>query len=917
MTAESNTDRTLPASYDPSQVEDRWYATWESRGLFHTEPDPSTSPFTIVIPPPNITGMLTMGHVLNNTLQDVFLRWERMKGRPTCWIPGTDHAGIATQTVVEKMLKKTEGKSRHDLGRDAFLTRVWEWRDQYGSIIVQQLRKLGVSCDWDRQVFTMDPDLSTAVREVFIRLYRKGLIYRGKRIINWDPVAHTALSDEEVNYKEQNGKLYYFRYPVLVDGRPSETDWLVVATTRPETMLGDTAVAVHPEDERYRALIGKQVLLPLMDRPIPVIADTYVDMSFGTGVVKITPAHDPNDFEVGLRHDLPRINVMNVDASINEEGGVYQGLDRAEARKRIVADMEVRGLVEKIDDYVHSVGYSERTDVPIEPWLSDQWFVNMKPLAEPALDVVRRGLVRFHPERWVKTFEHWMTNVRDWTISRQLWWGHRIPMYYCDACGWQDALHALPEACPSCGHTAIRQDEDVLDTWFSSWLWPFSVHGWPKDTPALRSFYPTALLVTAPDIIFFWVARMIMAGLEFMKDIPLPDGSPRTRDEDLVPFHDVYFTSIIRDEQGRKMSKSLGNSPDPLDVIREYGADALRFTVLYLAPLGQDVLFSSNKCELGRNFANKIWNAARFVLTNRDRIEAEQGGPLTPEDRTGELGLEDRWIQSRLQETMRDMADTMARFRINEATKLLYEFVWHDFCDWYIELIKYRLYSDDPRQQRQALAQVLSILDTMLALLHPFMPFLTEELWHRIDEHRAADSLMRHTLPPADPTAIDPAAITSMTFLQNLVEEVRTMRGELNVPPSRPCRLVIRCTDEAAIPMIQDNRHFLARLARIEAVEVGIGLPRPKLSASAVVGGHDVYLPLEGLIDLDAERARLGKEIDRIAGMLKGITAKLANEGFTSRAPQDVVENEKQKHAHFTATLARLQANLDALREDA
>jgi len=596
MSQEPQQPETLASAYSPQDVEDRWYAFWEDRRLFHAEPDAAKSQFSILMPPPNITGMLTMGHVLNHTLQDVFVRWRRLLGEHVCWIPGTDHAGIATQTVVEKTLKKDEGKSRHDLGRDLFLERVWQWREKFGGIIMAQLRKLGNSSDWERTVFTMDPELSYAVREVFIRLYKKGLIYRGKRIINWDPIAHTALSDEEVVYKEQQGKLYHFRYPVMIDGSPSKTEWLVLATTRPETMLGDTAVAVHPDDERYKHLVGKYVWLPLMDREIPVVADTYVDMEFGTGVVKITPAHDPNDFEVGQRHQLPQINVMDVDASINELGGKYKGLDRFAARKQVVADLEELGLVEKIDDYTHSVGFSDRTDVPVEPYLSDQWFVSMKPLAEPALEVVRNGVVRFHPERWVKTYEHWMTNIRDWTISRQLWWGHRIPVFYCNDCSWQDAMHDSPGVCPKCGGSNIRQDDDVLDTWFSSWLWPFSVHHWPKDTPDLRYFYPTSLLVTAPDIIFFWVARMIMAGMEFMKDIPNFDGSPRTKPEDLVPFHDVYFTSIIRDEKGRKMSKSLGNSPDPLEVIQEYGADALRFTVSYLAPLGQDVLFSTSKC---------------------------------------------------------------------------------------------------------------------------------------------------------------------------------------------------------------------------------------------------------------------------------------------------------------------------------
>ena len=916
----------LAPAYDPAQVEDAWYAFWEQQRLFHAEPDPGRKSFTVVIPPPNITGMLTMGHVLNNTLQDVFVRWHRMLGENAVWIPGTDHAGIATQTVVEKTLKKDEGKSRHDLGREEFLGRVWEWRGKFGDIIIRQLRKLGVSCDWDRTVFTMDEGLSDAVREVFIRLYKKGLIYRGKRIINWDPVSHTALSDEEVVYKEQQGKLWHIRYPVMIDGKPSDSEFLVVATTRPETMLGDTAVAVHPDDERYQKYIGKTVFLPLMEREIPVVADAYVEWSFGTGVVKITPAHDPNDFEVAGRHDLPRINVMNVDASINEEGGAYAGLDRYDARKRIVADLEEQGMLEKIEDYTHSVGFSDRTDVAVEPYLSDQWFVAMQTLAEPALQVVRDGVVKFYPERWVKTYEHWMTNIRDWTISRQLWWGHRIPVFHCDACGWEDALHENPQTCPKCGAAGVRQDEDVLDTWFSSWLWPFSVHHWPKDTMDLRAFYPTSVLVTGPDIIFFWVARMIMAGLEFMPEIPLPDGSPRTEAKDLVPFHDVYFTSIIRDEKGRKMSKSLGNSPDPLDVIAEYGADALRFTVAYLAPLGQDVLFSTKKCEIGRNFANKLWNAGRFLLMNRQKVE-DQGEWLysdgawhaadgSTEADSGDLPLEDRWIFSRLQESTGALHETMERYRVNDMAKALYEFIWHDFCDWYIELIKERLYSSDARVQRETLARALRIYDAILHLLHPIMPFITEEIWHKVQPGRDGMSLMTQSLPVADTAQIDEAAVAQMGFLQSLVEGVRTIQGEMNVPAGKSCDVVINCLDEAQVRAVQENTHFLARLARIGSIDAAVGATRPRLSASTVVAGADVFVPLEGLIDIAVEKQRLEKEIQRVSGLLKGIDSKLGNAKFVDNAPADVVEREKEKQASFSRTLEKLQTNLQSLEND-
>jgi len=922
-------NESLASAYDPAAVEDDWYRFWEEHGLFHAEPDPEKTPFTVVIPPPNITGMLTMGHVLNNTLQDVFVRWHRLKGEHTCWIPGTDHAGIATQTVVEKTLKREEGKSRHDLGREEFLERVWQWRDKFGDIIIRQLRKLGVSCDWERTVFTMDPELSRAVREVFIRLYKKGLIYRGKRIINWDPVAHTALSDEEVVYKEQQGKLWHMRYPVVIDGTPSDSEFLVVATTRPETMLGDTAVAVHPEDDRYQKYIGKTVLLPLMEREIPIVADTYVDREFGTGVVKITPAHDPNDFEVGARHELEQINVMDVDASINELGGAYNGLDRYEARKRIVADLEARGLIEKIEDYTHSVGFSDRTDVAIEPYLSDQWFVSMKSLAEPALDVVRNGTVKFYPERWVKTYEHWMTNIRDWTISRQLWWGHRIPVYYCDACGWQDAMHEMPGACPDCGKSGqLRQDEDVLDTWFSSWLWPFSVHGWPEDSSDLRYFYPTSVLVTGPDIIFFWVARMIMAGLEFMPGIPRPDGSPRTEAKDLVPFHSVYFTSIIRDEKGRKMSKSLGNSPDPLDVIGEYGADALRFTVTYLAPLGQDVLFSTQKCEIGRNFANKVWNAGRFLLMNRQKIEEQgewqfreghwhQTEALVPlAVTTPEMELEDRWIYSRLHSTIQALHDSMDRYRVNDMSKALYDFIWHDFCDWYIELIKDRLYSQDEKLKRLTLERALYVYDAILKLLHPVMPFVTEEIWHKTEPGREGDSLMNQHLPELQEQYIDEHAVVQMNFLQSLVEGVRTIQGEMNVPAGKQCDVVINCHDEEQLAAINENLHFLERLARIAHVDAGIGKQRPRLSASTVINGADVYVPLEGLIDIAVERARIEKEITRVSGLLKGIDSKLGNAKFLENAPEDVVAREREKQASFRRNLEKLQSNLHSLENE-
>ncbi len=919
----------IPKIYSPHSVEDKWYQAWGKNKIFHAEPDSTKEPYAIVIPPPNITGMLHMGHILNNTLQDIYIRWNRMVGKSACWIPGTDHAGIATQTVVEKMLKTEEGLSRHDLGREKFVERVWQWREKFGSIIIEQLRKLGVSCDWDRLVFTMDDGLSYAVKEVFIRLYKKGLIYRGKRIINWDPIAHTALSDEEVNHKQQKGKLYFFKYPLIVNGRASDEQFLTIATTRPETMLGDTAVAVNPRDERYKKFIGQKVLLPLMNREILVIADDYVDSTFGTGVVKITPAHDPNDFEVAQRHNLPSINVMTFDASINENGGKYFRQDRFTARKNIVHDLTTLGLVDKIEDYENAVGYSYRTDVPVEPFLSDQWFVKMKPLAERALEVVLNGTIKFYPEHWVKTYENWMINIRDWCISRQLWWGHRIPVYYCGDCSWQDARHEAPPYCPNCRSEKITQDEDVLDTWFSSWLWPFSVHQWPRDSADLRYFYPTNLLVTAPDIIFFWVARMIMAGLEFMPEIPKPDGSKRIVDNDLVPFHDVYFTSIIRDDTGKKMSKSLGNSPDPLDVIQEYGADALRFTVIYLAPLGQDVLFSKEKCEIGRNFANKIWNAGRFLLTKKNVIEEKgdwhfrnsrwisdhQNQDIKLSSWSDEFELEDEWIFSQLHLLIRNLNSAIENYRVNDASKALYDFVWHDYCDWYIELIKERLSSSDENLQRLTLERALKVYDAILHLLHPFMPFITEELWHKIEERKRDESISQSRMPLFDDSYINDAAVSTMTYLQQIVESVRTIRGEMNIPPSIMCDAVINTHDQKRAEIVQSNIHFLERLARIEKVHVGMDMTKPPFAASAVVMGDDVFIPLKGLIDLNTERKRLTKEVKRIEEILKGIESKLHNEKFVHSAPSNIVEREREKLETFTRTLDKLRSNLHSLSE--
>ena len=897
----------LSKVYNPKDVEDKWYSWWESNHLFHAAVNKDKAPYTIVIPPPNITGILTMGHVLNNTLQDVFVRWKRMQGFEACWIPGTDHAGIATQNAVEKSLAK-EGKHRRDIGREKFIELVWHWREKYGSTIIQQLRKLGVSCDWERERFTMDDGLSNAVKEVFIRLFDKGLIYRGKYIVNWCPQHQTALSDDEVDHAESNGNLYYIKYPIV-----GSNEHAVIATTRPETMLGDTALCVHPKDERYKHLIGKTAILPLVGRKLPIIADDYIDLSFGTGVMKVTPAHDTNDFLLGQRHELPQLNIFDETAHLNSSvPKEYEGMDRFECRTQLVKDLEAQNFLLKVEPYLHNIGKCYRCHTIIEPWLSDQWFVKMKPLAAPALRVVHEGKIQFHPDRWAKVYEHWMTNIRDWCISRQIWWGHRIPVYYAPDGNYVPARNE-EEARKKLGLAAdvpIRQDEDVLDTWFSSWLWPFSTLGWPEDNADLHYFNPTDILVTAPDIIFFWVARMIMANMEFMKGTPGRDGKPRKKDDDLIPFRDVYFTSIIRDEQGRKMSKSLGNSPDPLDVIDQYGADALRFTIAYLSPLGQDVLFSSEKCDLGRNFANKIWNIGDGNIS-LDTLPMEY------------LDLADQWILSRLNYAIKSFNASLNQFHVNEATKLIYDFVWHDFCDWYVEMVKTRFYGDEPKEVKTVVViRALWIFDQALRLMHPVMPFISEELWQNLSE-RKGQSLMRASFPVVSEHHINQTVEDELNFVIKVVEAVRNIRGELNVAPSKQIEVHMHLHGEFGEKLavnanyIQGLLNYIDRLCRAKTVPTWASasekFERPKASASAVVEGTEIYVPLVGIIDLDAERKRLEKEIARLQGLVDGIGKKLTNASFVDRAPKEVVEKEREKQKNITMNMEKLKTSLAQL----
>jgi len=929
----------IPTRYNPQETEDKWYKFWEENNLFCAKPNPSKKPFSIVIPPPNVTGILHMGHALNNTIQDILIRYHRMKGYETLWVPGTDHAGIATQNVVEKAIAK-EGLRRQDLGREKFVQRVWQWREQYGSTIINQLKKLGASCDWSRTRFTMDEEYSKAVIEVFVSLYQKGLIYRGDYIINWCPRCQTALSDEEAPYQQVQGKLYYLRYPLKKEISDSKSktldsflakdnkneDYIVVATTRPETMLADTAVAVNPKDKRFKRLVGKTVILPLMEREIPIIADDFVDPDFGTGIVKVTPAHDPNDYQIGKRHNLEFINIMRPDGLLNENAGKYQGLERYKAREMVLQDLQGRGLVEKIQEYSHSVGHCYRCHTIIEPYFSKQWFVKMKPLAKPAIEAVKKGKIKFYPKRWTKVYLNWMENIQDWCISRQIWWGHRLPVYYCKNCLEQLKSQLLnekiqttnksedigfeqkgiivsrtkPSSCPVCGSTDIYQDEDVLDTWFSSWLWPFATFGWPFDfdnkesqrqqaKKDLEYFYPTSVLVTAQEIIFFWVARMIMAGLEFMKGIP---------------FRDVYIHGTVRDITGKKMSKSLGNIIDPLDIIKEYGCDALRFSLISLTATGQDVFLAKEKFEAGRNFANKIWNASRFILMNLnfDLVNKD----LCLFFKENNLTLPQRWILSSLYESQLKIEKALSVYRLNEAINILYDFFWHKFCDWYLEIAKLSI-----KEQSTQLV-LYKVLEKSLRMLHPFMPFITEEIWQRFPGQKTSISMS--FWPHLQKQIIDREATDQMQVIIDCVVGIRNLRAVLNITSNQKVKISINCPDKINKKILQENCDIIKWLCFGQDVEFTSLKKLDNSISSVLANGIKIFLILGQDIDKEKEIKRLSEQLRQLEQMYNNKLSRLKNKEFLKKAPEDIVSKEKESLLNLKEQVKKLKEILYAFR---
>lgn len=883
MTEEHN----IPKVYDPASVEKKWYEFWEKNRYFHAEPEPGKKPFSIVIPPPNITGKLHMGHALDNTLQDILIRWHRMMGDNTLWMPGYDHAGLATQIKVEEVLKKEEGKTRFDLGREEFVKRVWAWKEEYGDRIINQLKCLGISCDWERKRFTMDEGCSRAVRETFVSLFEKGLIYKGTRITNWCVNCHTALSDIEVEHEDTPGHLWYVRYPVVGE----EDTYLTIATTRPETIPGDTAVAVNPEDERYAKLIGKTLRLPILNREIPVIADSYVDTKFGTGAVKITPSHDPNDYEMGLRHNLPEIVVIGKDGVMTEEAGPFAGLERYECRKQIVARLKEEGYLVKIEEHSHAVGHCQRCHNIVEPLVSTQWFVKMQPLVKAAVDCVTDGRTQFVPERFTKNYTGWMENIHDWCISRQIWWGHRIPVWYCDDCGEMSASRTDLEKCPKCGSTHIHQDEDALDTWFSSALWPFSTMGWPDNTELLKQFYPTSVLVTGYDIIFFWVARMLIMGMEFMKEIP---------------FEKVFIHGLVRDSQGRKMSKSLGNGIDPLEVIEKYGADTLRFMLITGNTPGNDMRFYWERVEGTRNFANKIWNASRFALMNMEGYDKD--AELAP------YTLADKWILSRLQDTVKDVTGLLERFELGEAGRAIYDFIWSEVCDWYIEIAKPRLYNKEAAAERATAQHVLAtVLVSAMKLLHPYMPFITEEIYQCLPHE--AESIMISKWPVADESLIDPEAERGMNAIMDSIKAIRNMRAEVNANPGKKIPAIMLVSEDLR-EVVAHNDSYIKLLGSIDNLELRpLNGEKPENAMAAVVTGIEVYLPLAGLIDVEKETQRLSKELAAMEKDLQRAGGKLNNAGFLAKAPEDVIAKERAKYEELSGKIEAVKKRMAYLAE--
>jgi len=873
----------IPKQYSPRDTEGKVFEFWRSRGLFHSESSAGGEPYCIAIPPPNVTGILHMGHALNNTIQDILIRWKRMSGFNALWLYGTDHAGIATQNAVEKSLGR-EGVSRKDLGREKFVEKVWEWKERHGNAIKEQLQKLGCSCDWQRERFTMDEGLTRAVQHVFLRLYEKGHIYRGNYIVNWCPRCQTALSDEEVSRTEQEGKLYYIKYPIK-----GSNDFVIVATTRPETMLGDVAVALNPKDKRLPRLKDEVVVLPILERELKVVADDFVDPKFGTGIVKVTPAHDPNDFVMGQRHNLPSVNAMNEDGTMNANAGPYDGLDRFICRTKLLEDLDEKGLVEKVEKHTYALGRCYRCDTIVEPRLSLQWFVKMKPLAEPALKAVLGGKIKFYPKRWTKVYTNWMENIRDWCISRQLWWGHRLPIWYCEGCNEVVASLAQPESCPKCFGTLLKQDEDVLDTWFSSWLWPFSTLGWPEDNADLLFYYPTDAIVTAQEIIFFWVAKMIMAGLEFMGD---------------VPFRDVYIHGTVRDDTGAKMSKSLGNIIDPLEIIEEFGADALRLSIIVITAQGQDVFLSKEKFEIGRNFANKIWNASRFVLSNlEDFCRGERFAP-------GTLSSDDMYILSKLDDTIKEVSASLRKYRFSDAASAIYDFFWHHYCDRYIEYAKPKLFGDSEEEKRRTQNVLHFVFDACLKLLHPFMPFLTEAIWGMLP--RADDKpLMVSAWPRPSKVSIDRDVADMVMKKYELIRAGRNLRAEYDIPPDKKMRFAVKPAGDEERDFILRERDNVALMLRASEVNVDAHFAPAKMAPSAITPMGTIYLCLEGEIDVEAEAARWSKQHEKVSGDLERSRRKLENPDFLRKAPPDVVQRERERLSTLTAQSEKIRKNLD------